>query len=144
MDRKFLTGLFFGLVIATTAIYAWEAKSHIIDNPNIEGPFFLIVAILHVPVGYWVVKNNSNPAWATMLVGTIAIIVIFGISRSDAAFLVGRDGPGGFGSLSVISKVLQAGIIAISFWAIIDNRKKDGSLIQAQRPSLGPANQKKG
>ncbi|MEO9364023.1 MAG: hypothetical protein ABI348_09000 [Nitrososphaera sp.] len=139
MDRKFLMGLFFGLVIATTAIYAWEAKSHIIDDPNIEGPFFLIVAVLHVPVGYWAVKNNSNMAWATMLVGTVAIIVIFGISRSDAAFLVGRDGPGGFGSLSVISKVLQAGIVAISYWVITDNRR--GNPIQAQKPS--PVNQKK-
>jgi hypothetical protein len=78
-----------------------------------------------------------------MLVGTVSIVVIFGISRSDAAFLVGRDNPGGFGSLSVISKVLQAGIIAISGWAIMDdNRRKnsDAPLIQDQKPS--PANQK--
>lgn len=58
-----------------------------------------------------------------MLVGTVAIIVVFGISQSEAAFLVGRDKPGGFGSVSVLSKVIQAGILIIAGWMIVNNKR---------------------
>jgi hypothetical protein len=123
MGKEFLVGIFFGLAIASTAIYAWETKSNLIDRQNIEGIFFLIVAALHMPVAYWAVSKNSNLAWGIIFVGTVVIVAIFGLSRSESAFLVGREKPGGFGSLSVISKAIQVGILMISGWAILDNKK---------------------
>ncbi|GEM_PF-6533316 len=120
MDRKFLMGMLLGLAIAAAAIYAWEARSHIAD---IEGVFFLTVAVLYVPVTFWAIRKNSSLAFAILLVGTIAIITIYGISRSEFANLVGRDEPGGFGSLGIIIKPYQAGIIVISAWAILQNMK---------------------
>ncbi len=120
MDRKFLMGILLGLAIAAAGIYAWEARSHIAD---MEGAFFLTVAILYVPVTFWAIRKNSNIAFAILLVGTIAIITIYGISRSELAYLVGRDEPGGFGSLGIIIKAYQGGIIIISAWAILQNMK---------------------
>lgn len=120
MDRKFLMGILLGLAIAAAGVYAWEAKSHIDD---IEGAFFLPVAVLYAPVAFWAIRKNSNLAFAILLVGTIAIITIYGISRSEFYFLVGRDEPGGFGSLGIIIKAYQAGIIIISGWALVQNMK---------------------
>jgi hypothetical protein len=39
-------------------------------------------------------------------------------------YLVGREKIGTFGSLGIMSKIYQAGIIIISIWAIYSNRKK--------------------
>ncbi|MEW6605670.1 MAG: hypothetical protein AB1351_13420 [Thermoproteota archaeon] len=79
MDRKFLMGLLLELAIAVAAIYAWEAKLHFL---YMEGVFFLTVAFLYVPVALWAIRKKSNMAFAILLVSTIAIITIYGISRS--------------------------------------------------------------
>ncbi|MEW6605669.1 MAG: hypothetical protein AB1351_13415 [Thermoproteota archaeon] len=45
---------------------------------------------------------------------------------------MGRDEPGGFGSLGIIIKAYQAGIIIISGWATLHNVKMKK---EAQTPS---------
>jgi hypothetical protein len=124
-DKKFLFGILFGLVIASTPIYGYEAYGKIFQSFNvIEGPFFLIAAILYLPVGYWAIKYNSNLAYYILLIGTIGIFLAFALSRSDLYYLVGREKIGTFGSLSIMSKIYQAGIIIISIWAIYSNSKR--------------------
>jgi hypothetical protein len=125
LDRKFLMGVLFGLVIASAPIYGYEAYGKVIQSFNIiEGPFFLIAAILYIPVGYWAIKYNSNLAYYILLIGTIGIFIAYGLSRSDLYYLVGREKIGSFGSLGIMSKIYQAGIIIISVWALYSNRDK--------------------
>jgi hypothetical protein len=63
-------------------------------------------------------------AYYILLVGTIGIFLSYALSRSDLYHLVGREKIGTFGSLGIMSKIYQAGIIIISIWAIYSNRKK--------------------
>jgi hypothetical protein len=125
MDKRFLLGLLIGLIISVTAIYAWESKVHLIDRPNIEGPFFLVITVLYIPIGIWAITRNSNLAFTIILVGTIAIIIIYLISISNYSYLLGMKKPDGIASLAIISKVYQAGIIIISIWLIYTNRIKE-------------------
>jgi hypothetical protein len=124
MDKRFLLGILLGLIISVTAIYAWESKVHLINRPNIEGPFFLIITVLYIPIGLWAIIRNSNLPFVIMLVGTIVIVIIYLISLSNFSYLVGMKKPDGIESLAVISKVYQAGIIIISIWALYTNRIK--------------------
>jgi hypothetical protein len=124
-DRNFLMGILFGLIIASTPIYGYEAYGKVIQSVNIiEGPFFLIAAILYIPVGYWAIKHNSNLAYYILLIGTIGIFIAYALSRSDLYYLVGREKIGTFGSLGIMSKIYQAGIIIISIWAIYSKSNK--------------------
>ena len=124
-DKRFLMGILFGLVIASTPIYGWEAYEKVIAEFDIlEGPFFLVVTVLYIPVAYWAIRRDSNTAFYVLLLGTIAIITVYALSRSDFYFLVGRDKIGGFGNLGIMSKIYQAGIVIISIWAIYSNRDK--------------------
>jgi hypothetical protein len=124
MDKRFLLGILLGLIISVTAIYAWESKVHLINRPNIEGPFFLIITVLYIPIGLWAIIRNSNLPFVIMLVGTIVIVIIYLISLSNFSYLLGMKKPDGIESLAVISKVYQAGIIIISIWALYTNRIK--------------------
>jgi hypothetical protein len=124
MDKRFLLGILLGLIISVTAIYAWESKVHLINRPNIEGPFFLIITVLYIPIGLWAIIRNSNLPFLIMLVGTIVIVIIYLISLSNFSYLLGMKKPDGIESLAVISKVYQAGIIIISIWALYTNRIK--------------------
>lgn len=125
-DRRFLLGILFGLIIASAPIYAWEAYGKVVEKFDlIEGPFFLIVAVLYIPVGYWAIRYDSKIAYWILLIGTIGIILAFALSRSDLYYLVGREKIGSFGSLSVMSKIYQAGILIISSWVIYSTRKKN-------------------
>lgn len=131
LDRRFLLGILFGLVIASAPIYAWEAYGKVVDNFNIiEGPFFLIAAVLYIPIGYWAVRYDSKVAYWILLVGTVGIILAFALSRSDLYYLVGREKIGSFGSLAIMSKIYQTGIIIISSWAIYSNRKKSDNKVK--------------
>jgi hypothetical protein len=125
MDKRFLLGILLGLIISVTAIYAWESKVHLINRPNIEGPFFLIITVLYIPIGLWAIIRNSNLPFVIMLVGTIVIVIIYLISLSNFSYLLGMKKPDGIDSLAVISKVYQAGIIIISIWLIYTNRIKE-------------------
>ena len=124
MDKRFLLGILLGLIISVTAIYAWESKVHLINRPNIEGPFFLIITVLYIPIGLWAIIRNSNLPYVIMLVGTIAIVIIYLISISNFSYLLGMKKSDGIESLAIISKVYQAGIIIISIWALYTNRIK--------------------
>jgi hypothetical protein len=124
MDKRFLLGILLGLIISVTAIYAWESKVHLINRPNIEGPFFLIITVLYIPIGLWAIIRNSNLPFVIMLVGTIVIVIIYLISLSNFSYLLGMKKPDGIESLAVISKVYQASIIIISIWALYTNRIK--------------------
>jgi hypothetical protein len=125
MDKRFLLGLLIGLIISVTVIYAWESKVHLIDRPNNEGTFFLIITVLYIPIGIWAITRISNLAFTIILVEIIAITIIYLISISNYSYLIGMKKPDGIASLAIISKVYQAGIIIISVWPIYTNGIKE-------------------
>jgi hypothetical protein len=125
MGKRFLLGLLIGLIISVPAIYAWESKVPLIDRSNIEGPFFLVITVLYIPIGIWAIIRNFNLAFAIILAGTIAIIIIYLTSIYNYSYLLGMKKPDGIASLAIISKVYQSGIIIISIWLLYTNRIKE-------------------
>jgi hypothetical protein len=85
----------------------------------------LVITVLYIPIGIWAITRNSNLAFAIILVGTIAIIIIYLTSISNYSYLLGMKKPEGIASLAIISKVYQAGIIIISVWLMYTNSIKE-------------------
>lgn len=124
LNKSVIFGIMFGLIIATTTIYGSETYEHVFEEFNIlEGPFFLIFTLLYIPIGFIAIKYNSKWAFYTILIGTIVLFVLYGMSRSSLYYLVGKEKAGRFGSGGIMSKIYQAGIIIIAGWAIYSIEK---------------------
>jgi hypothetical protein len=81
----------------------------------------LVITVLYIPIGIWAISRNSNLAFTIILVGTIAIIIIYLISISNYSYLPRMKKPDGIARLAIIFKVYQAGILIISVWLIHTN-----------------------
>jgi hypothetical protein len=81
----------------------------------------LLITVLYIPIGLWAITRNSNLAFTIILVGTIAIIIIYFISISNYSYLLGMKKLDGIARLAIISKVYQIGILIISVWLFYTN-----------------------
>lgn len=108
-----------GLMFSTGAIYFYEALSEAQDfnvelAAQVETMFFATAGILYLPFGMWMVKSRmaSRAPYAISLVGSVMLITLYVASRIVNLPIVGQQEDVGVTDLA--SKVLQAGIIALS------------------------------
>ena len=125
MNKKSIIGIVVGLMIATSTVYFVETSEELFEEQDmIKGPFFLIVAIAYIPVAVWMLKKpNSSMLYAVTIAGTIGIIVLYAITRTDMAAVFGMSA-GGIGHLGIVSKVLQVGVIIGSVLALTHTKKE--------------------
>ena len=127
MNKKSLTGIVVGLMIATSTVYFVETYEELFEEQDmIKGPFFLVVAIAYIPVAFWILKNpNSSAPYLVTIAGTVGIIVLYAVTRTDAgAIAFGLEHAGKIGHLGMVSKVIQAGAVIGSVWAVIKTKKE--------------------
>ena len=122
MNQKSLIGIVVGLMIATSTVYFVETIEEFEEGDMIKGPFFLIVAIAYIPVAYWMMSKNSSTPFAIAMVGSIGIMVLYAVTRTDMAVVFGMEA-GGIGHLGIISKVLQVGVVVGSILVLLQAKK---------------------
>ena len=125
MNTKSIIGIVVGLMIATSAVYFVETSEELFEQQDmIKGPFFLVVAIAYIPVAFWMLKSpNSSVPYLVTIAGTVGIMVLYAVTRTDMAAVFGMDA-GGIGHLGMVSKVVQVGVVIGSVWALIQTKKK--------------------
>jgi hypothetical protein len=124
MEKKFLSGLLLGFIIATTSVYLLETIDELIQEGDmIKGSFFLVVTVLYIPIGIWSIKSNSAASYTILIVGTIVLIVLYGVTRSDMAQAIGMES-GEIGNLGILSKVFQTAIVIIAGMIMYSNSKQ--------------------
>jgi len=125
MNKKSIVGIVVGLMIATSAVYFVETSEELFEEQDmIKGPFFLVVAIVYIPVAVWMLKSpNSSAPYVVTIAGTIGIIALYAVTRTDMAAVFGMNA-GGIGHLGMVSKALQVGIVIGSVWALIQTKKE--------------------
>ena len=124
MEKKFLSGLLLGFIIATTSVYLLETIDELIkEGDMIKGSFFLIVTLLYIPVGIWSIKTNSPVAYTILMAGTIALIVLYAVTRTETVQAIGME-VGEIGNLGILSKVFQTAIIILAGLIMYSNNKK--------------------
>lgn len=127
MNKKSITGIVVGLMIATSAVYFVETGEELFEEQDmIKGPFFLVVAIAYIPVAIWMLKSpNSSIPYLVTIAGTVGIIALYAVTRTDAgAIAFGLEYAGKIGHLGMVSKIVQAGAVIGSVWALIQSKKK--------------------
>jgi len=127
MNKKSVVGIVVGLMIATSTVYFVETSEEIFEEQDmIKGPFFLVVAIVYIPVAFWMLKNpNSSAPYLVTIVGTIGIIALYAVTRTDAgAIAFGLEHAGNIGHLGMVSKVIQVGVVIGSVWTMIQTKKE--------------------
>ena len=122
MNKKSLIGVIVGLMIATSIVYFVETIEEFEEGDMIKGPFFLIVAIAYIPVAVWMLSKNSSVPYVIAIIGSIGIITLYAVTRTDMAVIFGMEA-GKVGHLGIISKTLQVGIIAGSILTLLQIRK---------------------
>lgn len=121
MNRT-LVGIVVGLMIATSAIYFVETSEELFEDQDmVKGPFFLLVAVAYIPLLYWIVSKNSRLPVLITMVGTISLLVLYGITRTDMLASVGIEA-GSIGHLGITSKVIQIGIVIGSALLLIQSK----------------------
>lgn len=124
MNKKSLVGIVVGLMMATSVVYFVETSEELFEEHDmIKGPFFLIVAIVYIPIAFWMMKSPDNSApYLVTIVGTVGIIILYAVTRTDMAAVFGMES-GSVGHLGMVSKVLQFGVIVGSALALIQTKK---------------------
>lgn len=122
--NKSIIGIVVGLMIATSAVYFVETSEELFEEQDmIKGPFFLIIATAYLSVAFFMLKKNSTLPHVVAIAGTIGIIVLYAITRTDMAIAFGMEA-GNIGHLGILSKILQTGIILGSVVILIQSRRK--------------------
>ena len=127
MNKKTIVGIVVGLMIATSAVYFVETSEELFEEQDmIKGPFFLVVAVAYIPVAVWMLKSpNSSAPYLVTIAGTIGIIVLYAVTRTDAgAVALGLEHAGKIGHLGMVSKIVQVGVVIGSIWALVQTKKE--------------------
>ena len=127
MNKKSLVGIIVGLMMTTSTVYFVETSEELFEEQDmIKGPFFLVVAIAYIPVAFWMLKSpNSTSPYAVTIAGTIGIIALYAVTRTDAgAIAFGLEHAEKIGHLGMVSKIVQVGVVIGSFWVLIQTKKE--------------------
>lgn len=130
MSHTLLTGILFGLVVATSIVYFEEVREELVkDEDMVKGPFFLVVATAHVLVAIWLLKSPSGTApHAVIIAGTVGLIILYAATRTDAgAVALGMEGAGGIGHLGIVSKATQACVLVAAVWSLMLSKRPSDS-----------------
>jgi hypothetical protein len=127
MNTKSIVGIVVGLMIATSAVYFVETSEELFEEQDmIKGPFFLVVAVTYIPVAVWMLKSpNSSAPYIVTIAGTIGIIALYAITRTDMAIALGMEA-GNIGHLGMVSKIVQVGVVIGSVWVLFQIKKEKG------------------
>lgn len=121
--NRILVGIVVGLMIATSTVYFVETSEELFEDQDmVKGPFFLVTAIAYIPLLIWIVKKDSTLPILIVLGGTVFLIALYGITRTDMLVSIGIEA-GKVGHLGMTSKVIQIGIVIGSVWLLFQARK---------------------
>ena len=112
MNKNSIVGIVVGLMVATSAVYFVETSEELFEEHDmVKGPFFLVVAIAYIPVAFWMLKSpNSSAPYVVTIAGTVGIIVLYAVTRTDMAIAFGMEA-GNIGHLGMVSKIVQVGVV---------------------------------
>ncbi|MBI1829557.1 MAG: hypothetical protein HY222_05395 [Thaumarchaeota archaeon] len=93
---------------------------------KVQTIFFLAVGVVYIPLGIWMLKNKNNKKpYIITFAGSLSLIILYILSRTVDLPVVGLQGD--VGTIDVMSKILQGGIVAGSSYLIMRMRKMENN-----------------
>jgi hypothetical protein len=96
-------------------------------DAELQTTLFAVSGAAYIPVGLWILKSkqkNKTP-YVIAIVGSLSLILLYVASRTISLPIVGIQDD--VGSIDILSKVLQGGIIAGSAYVLTTLRPKTKS-----------------
>lgn len=125
MDKRFFSGLLLAFIISTTAVYLLETVEELGEESDmLKGSFFLVLTVVYIPVGVWAIRSDSNIAYSILIVGTVALMVFYAVTRTNMVQTIGIEA-GSVGNLGILSKIFQAAIIILAGWMMRLNKEQE-------------------
>jgi hypothetical protein len=140
MMQNILVYIIVGLMMSTAVIYLVAASQELTPESSSEDDrlssevqmvFFVICGVAYIPVGIWIVADRTQSANRTTTTSTIpyiiaiagsaALIALYVVSRIISLPLVGLQTD--VGTIDVLAKILEAGIIAASVYVLLSVKK---------------------
>ena len=115
------------LVLGNSGIYFVTAYSQMQESSDlpsqIQTMFFATAAIVYLPLGIWMIKNNlhSRAPYVIASLVSIALIGLYVLSRTVSLPLVGIQED--VGIVDILAKITQGSIVVISL-LLLQNWKK--------------------
>jgi hypothetical protein len=104
-----------------------------ITIPGGQMAFFIIVGLSHIPVTIWILKNkccSNKMPYIIAIAGSAGLIILYVLSRTVNLPLVGFEEH--VGSVDILSKILQVGIIICSTILLLRQHKQQMTKLPAQ------------
>lgn len=96
--------------------------------------FFIIAGLVHIPVAIWILKNkrrsNNKVPYIIATAGYAGLIILYVLSRTVNLPLIGFEEH--VGSVDILSKILQVGIIIGSTILLLSQRKQQMTKLRAK------------
>lgn len=96
---------------------------------KIQTIFFLVVALVYIPVGIWMLKHwNSTKPHIIALVGSLSLVVFYVVSRTIALPIVGIQND--VGTVDITVKILQSAIVVGCSYILITRRNLENNKVR--------------
>jgi hypothetical protein len=115
-------------------IHGNSQNSGQIRIPGGQMAFFIIAGLAHIPVAIWILKNkrrsNNKVPYIIAIAGSTGLIILYVLSRTLNLPLIGFEEH--VGSVDLLSKILQVGIIIGSTILLLSQGKQEMTKLHAQ------------
>ena len=117
------------MMLSTGIIYfvaASETASEISteSSASVETTLFVVSGCAYIGVGLWIAKSKENRIpYVVPIVGSLALIGLYILSRTISLPIVGLQED--VGTLDILSKVLQIGIVVGSVYLLKQNKRHE-------------------
>jgi hypothetical protein len=152
MKLNILTYTIVGLLMSTAIVYFIVASQELTSTPSsaddklsseVQMVFFIMCGIAYIPVGIWMAveytksskRTTTTTPYIVAIAGSAALIVLYVVSRMVSLPLVGLQTD--VGTIDVLAKALEAGIIAGSVYTVL-LMKKDKSITKEAKSLFQP------
>jgi hypothetical protein len=107
------------MMLSTGIIYFVEASE---SSASVEMTLFVVSGCAYIGVILWMTKSKRNRIpYTVAIVGSLALIGLYILSRTISLPIVGLQED--VGTIDILSKVLQIGIVAGSVYILKQNRR---------------------
>ena len=117
------------MMLSTGIIYfvaASETASEISteSSASVETTLFVVSGCAYIGVGLWIASSKVNRIpYVVAIVGSLALVGLYILSRTISLPIVGLQED--VGTIDVLSKVLQIGIVAGSVYLLKQNKRHE-------------------
>jgi len=110
------------IMMLSTGIIYFVAASETEPSASAEMTLFVVSGCAYVAVGLWMAKSKGNRIpYVVAIVGSLALIGLYVLSRTISLPIVGLQED--VGTIDILSKVLQIGIVAGSLYLLKQNKR---------------------